>query len=674
MRIRIAAVIVTACLCSTTEALRARMGGTATAQNAAPNLTRSQRDLLKAIVSAVDAAAHPETADLQWQHHVLRASDGSHYVAFSAQPPAAAALPPGPVLLYVRLATATSGATRVAERSAIREWLAGSRTDPRLLPRTGIAVGEMPIMGPTGNFGVRQPVSTGSNELKLMALERERAKQEQDERDKQRRARLEGFEAATDDALPFEDFDLASKSVNRDGARIITRALTAGPGNYDLFLAWADPSSPKPGETIRVVRKAIALEPARTSGLITSGVILADAVNLRREPYSPAEQASHPYSIGAMEIVPARSARYAPQDNLALAVQVINAQPTDAGMPDLTVNFRIVKVNGDRESPVASLHPQSYNAATMPAGFNLRAGHPIFAAVTAPLATLTRGDYRVKIVANDRLVNSNATTEVDFTVIGTPASLLAEAPPLGLPFRREAVLDPSVLGPIVDALTPASPSPPLTRALAIARTGKPADLLVEEPVPQSEEGVRTALRGLALLAVGDGSSAVQFQRAQLLGAPMAPSRFLSGAARAMQLRDADAIAGWQEALAAGAPRSMVAPFLAEAYLRRKDYERAAGLLDGGATTAWSRSTAAVLIAARKEMDAVKLIDARLAAAPGDSDAQWLLLHALFARIVADANAPANLRERFAKQARAYIDAKGAHAAVAEEWLKVISSV
>ena len=128
--------------------------------------------------------------------------------------------------------------------------------------------------------------------------------------ERQRRNELEGKQPTTRDTLPFEDFDLASGSVRADGARIITRALTAGPGNYDLFLAWADPSAPKPATTVRVVRKSITLEPARTLGLITSSIILADSVTTRPAPYSPAEQASHPYSIGSMEIVPARTARY----------------------------------------------------------------------------------------------------------------------------------------------------------------------------------------------------------------------------------------------------------------------------------------------------------------------------------------------------------------------------
>ena len=164
-------------------------------------------------------------------------------------------------------------------------------------------------------------------------------------------------------------------------------------------------------------------------------------------------------------------------------------------MPDVAVNFRDRQRRpASAKRAVASLNPQSYNATTLPPDFNLRARpSDVRGGQRRRSRRSRRGEYRLKIAVNDRIANTVANAETDFSVIGTPASLLAEAPPLGRPFRREAVLEPGVLGPLVDALTPASPSPALSRALAIARTGKSADLLVEEPVPPAEAGIRTAL-------------------------------------------------------------------------------------------------------------------------------------------------------------------------------------
>ena len=255
MRTPIVALIVSACLCAITSAQT-------------PNLSRPQRELLKAVVLAVDSAASaPADANATWQIHTLRASDGSHYVAFSVEPPADLKSP-SQVLLYVRLATATPpGATARLEQSAIRDWLAGRRVDPRMITSRGIAVGEMPAFG-AGGIAVRGSTpSTGSNDLRLMSMERERAKQEQEERDKQRRAELEGKATVTIDSLPFEDFDLSAPITTEDNRFIIRRALTAGPGEFDLYVGWADPAAPKPQTTVHVLKQRLRLPTANSSGL-----------------------------------------------------------------------------------------------------------------------------------------------------------------------------------------------------------------------------------------------------------------------------------------------------------------------------------------------------------------------------------------------------------------------
>jgi hypothetical protein len=666
MTARLLAAIVTTCLC-----------GTAFAQSAVSNVTKQQRDLLKAIVLAVDAAASTAgDAQATWQTHVLRASDGSHYVAFSVEPPADAKLP-AQLMLYVRLATAVpAGTTATVEQSAIKDWLAGRRVDPRMLNGGGIAVGEMPAFG-AGGIAVRGSTpSTGSNDLRLMSMERERAKQEQEERDKQRRAELEGKSATARDLLPFEDFDVSAPVEMQENRAVIRRAFTAGPGDFDLYVGWGDPSAPKPLGTVRVLKHRLALPTASTAGLTLSSVILANNVSAREVPYSPAEQSKHPYAIGATDIAPARDAIYTRDERIAVAFQVINAQPSATGKPDLTVNFRVVRLAGDRETQVATLSPQRYDEATMPREFDLRLGHPIFAAVAAPLATLARGDYRLKILVNDRLAGTAQTAEVAFTMIGTAASLLAEAPPLGPPFNRQALLDRASLDPLLQALTPATPSAQLRRALDIAATGKFVDLLVEEPVPAAEQGVRVALTGLALYSIGDQSAAATLQRALQLGAPAGPVQTLIGGARAAQGRDPDAIAAWQAAVDAGERSSLVAPWLVDALLRRNDPARAAAVLDkelGGRPpdAHWIRAFAAVQLANGRDRAAVEALTVHVAAQPADAETQWLLLQALYAQAV---HGDLSNRGRLLTEGRRYVEANGAHAELAREWLKVIEQM
>ena len=48
---------------------------------APPQLSKDQRALLQAVVQAVDTATNQvPLADESWPAHILRASDGSHYV------------------------------------------------------------------------------------------------------------------------------------------------------------------------------------------------------------------------------------------------------------------------------------------------------------------------------------------------------------------------------------------------------------------------------------------------------------------------------------------------------------------------------------------------------------------------------------------------------------------
>ena len=228
-----------------------------------------------------------------------------------------------------------------------------------------------------------------------------------------------------------------------------------------------------------------------------------------------------------------------------------------------------------------------------------------------------------------------------------------------------------MLHSVLDALTPAAPSAALKRALGIAAAGKFVDLLVEEPVPAAEQGVRAALTGLALYSVGDASSAVTFQRALQLNAPAAPTQVLIGAARAMQGRDPDAIAAWQAAIDGGLRSSIVAPFLIDAYLRRGDGARAATLvaaeLGGRAPEgAWIRAAAATAIATGKDRDAIAVLDARLTQQPDDAEAQWLLLHALYGSIVRGGDK--SNTGRFAKAAQDY---RGPNQTLVAEWLKVV---
>jgi tetratricopeptide (TPR) repeat protein len=257
-----------------------------------------------------------------------------------------------------------------------------------------------------------------------------------------------------------------------------------------------------------------------------------------------------------------------------------------------------------------------------------------------------------------------------FTVAGTAASLLAEAPALSpRPDHRTAV-EPATVTAMLDRIAPAQPSPALARALDAARAGRYADLLVASPVAADEDAVRATLTGLALLSIGDQNAGTQFQRALLLGAPTAPVHFLLGMVRAMQNRDVDAISSWQAALKAGLPPALVDRHVAGAYLRRGDNQKAATAIAVADDPASAKTWAATRIVTRREAEAIARLDQVLVRDPNDAEARWLLLHALYSEFV---HGRPDRRERLVSEAQRYIDAKGPHAALAAEWLKVIIS-
>ena len=419
----------------------------------------------------------------------------------------------------------------------------------------------MPTYG-AGSIATRGPGP--SQNLQLLELERERAREKREAQERSRKASLEGGDTARPPRplLPFEDFDVqALVGSDGSGAPILRRSLTAGPGDYELTIAWVDPQAADPSSAARVVRRSLMLPPASSTAFALSSVIVADSVAVRETPVPATEQAAHPYSIGPTEIVPARDHMLTTDERLALVVQVINAQGSATGKPDVAVGFRVLRKNGSSEELVGTLAPQTYNDSTLPADFDVAKGHPIFAAVAVPLQTFRRGEYRLEVSANDRVATTGTTTDTSFTVVAAPAALLREAPALAAPFRREDLLHPRVLDEITARLRPRAPSAAMLEALTIARERRFVELVRDDAVPPEEAGARSALRALALYALGDtpSSLAAPLRLAEQQSASPVAVQIIAGGLRALEGNDRDALAAWNAALSAGAETSVLAP-------------------------------------------------------------------------------------------------------------------
>ncbi len=663
----------------------------ARAQSAAPRLNKSQRTLLEAVVAAVDraAAGAPDAPliEASWLSHVLRASDGSHYVALRAEVPEAPA-PRDPATIYVRLALRRVGSETLLAppRSAVMDWLQGLRGDPlpmRAMKSMSVPQGEIPVGGAAMLAGSQAMVAANdaSNALRLQDMERERARRDREAREKQRRAELES--RATSPVSPlhaFEDFDVKTTFGPAARGLRIERGITAGPGDYDVYIAWAEPGSAKT-PTVRVITRRLSLPAASRTDFALSDVVLADAVRTLESPYPVDQQGAHPYAIGALETTPARDTRFRVDEPVSVVVQVINPAGGPTGKPDVDVAFRVSRDVGGRPQLVGSLPVQHYNATTLPVDFDVASGHPLFAALQMPLAAFSRGHYTLEVIATDRVGGRQTARTAGFDVTGTPASLLREAPTPGQAFRRDSVLAPATLHAISRALTPQAPSEPLARALAAVASGRFSDLLRVDTTVAAERPVTLALLGLGLYGLGDSarSVAAQLTQAANQGAPPAPVLLLLGATYALGGDDKAAVTAWNQAREGRIADDVVATLLIDAYMRMGDVARAAAMataaLDSQPENAAARrALAATYIATRRHGDALRLLDAAPAAS-ADPEHDFLVMHALFAGAVAgDAamTAPA-ARDRFAALAQRYVQAAGRHAELVGEWLAVTTA-
>lgn len=648
-------------------------------QGKAPNVSKEQRQALMAAVTAVKNATDLPASDDGWQFHLLRASDGSHYVAFSVTAPDEIA-PDASLVLYVRLAPRPpdQATTVTVVRSAVEEWLLGQRNDPLPMRATRVVQvpsGELPV---GGTYATLSRDGSGQNSAALALIERERQRQRDaaEAAERERKAEMERGARNPPTLMPFEDFDLAARVTTRSGRLpVIRRALTAGPGDYDLLIGWAVLDSRQRPTKTGVLKHALHL-PTTTGGLELGSVILADAIGTRSELYRSDQQTAHPYTIGTTEIEPASDTVFTNDERLSVAFQVFGATPSPTGKPDVSVGFRLFRLTEKGEQLAASLTPLEYSEGTLPVDFNLLLGHPILAAMAAPLRTLPRGEYRLAVAATDRLARSSATADARFRIVATPAALLAGAPAYSARVRRTRFIDPDVLEPALDALPGAAQTAAVAPLIAMARERRFVTLLPDSAVPASDRGMGLLLQAVARFALGDTPSTVanQFRRALEAGAPAAPTHYWLGASRAADGKDEEALAAWDEARKAGWPATLLSTFEAEALVRLNRLAeagaRARTAIDRGDPDVTLRHIAAAAdITGGRFEGAVETLSSVVEAAPDDAESQWLLLHALFASAVKEERPGATPegRARFLDLARAYIDGGGRHRAVAEEW-------
>ncbi len=209
----------------------------------------------------------------------------------------------------------------------------------------------------------------------------------------------------------------------------ITRAVALPPGDYELFVAVKERTSPAPTVTSTpptampprsgLLRHSVVAPDFNKPQLQTSSVMLARAVQPVSSQLSPAEQEANPYVFGPMRIVPSLDGRFAKTNELQLLFWVYGATGLTGGKPDVSIDYSFFQKQPDGTDKYFNrTKPQELNPTTLPPEFNLAAGHQLPGSLIVDLMSFPSGDYRLEIKVTDKPSGKVVTQNVPFTVTG----------------------------------------------------------------------------------------------------------------------------------------------------------------------------------------------------------------------------------------------------------------
>jgi hypothetical protein len=342
-------------------------------------LNQAELAEIRVLVAAVDRAmkgdAVAESASIRWQPHFLRAPDGRTYVPYTIAIEDVPEDSFSSVALYVRVATR------------------GDRT---------ISTERDKRIGPTGadvpSFAY-DAAAEASNRLRFL------------DRPDQKQSGPYPFEAAHFAPVWWE---------GRPGTGLVQRALIVPPGSYDLYLAVRErEDSIARGQTPQasVLKRELDVPDFSTKVFSISSPILAARIDAIGRSLDAREQTMRPYAFGGSEITPVQTKTFAPSDTLTVLFFVYNAAMDRRGKPDVSAEFQFFRLRpdgtGDAVGPPVA---QRFDAALLPAEFDLRKGHPLVPMQSLPLASIPPGQYRLEIRVTDRIASATASRDLQLAV------------------------------------------------------------------------------------------------------------------------------------------------------------------------------------------------------------------------------------------------------------------
>ncbi len=217
----------------------------------------------------------------------------------------------------------------------------------------------------------------------------------------------------------YEDMNT---SVLTPGPMRVSRAFTAVPGAYDVYIVVKEPTATQrnaPAPKLSLIKQSLDIPDFWNGELATSSVMVAERIDPLPAPLTTAQQAERPYALGNMEIIPAPSTNFAKKAELATFMLIYNAKTDAANKPDVSVEYNFYAKQAGAEKFFNKTNPQNLNAQTLPPQFDFAAGHQLQSGQAVPLGSFPEGEYRLEIKVTDKLANKTLTRDVNFSVAGS---------------------------------------------------------------------------------------------------------------------------------------------------------------------------------------------------------------------------------------------------------------
>jgi hypothetical protein len=308
--------------------------------------------------------------------------------------------------MYIRAVSRHDGLRSSNERSFIRDWLMhGGGVAPKM-ETVSVAVGEMPVGFAAGS--TRQSVAAaGSASVALALQERQHEKEMAAAAAAKKKIEAKELDPTI---FPYEEYHfIDAKSKGGGDPRIIERALSLPPGEYDVFVALVDRAKLKTSNPV-IIRRTVTVPDFWDDQLRLSSLMLARDVRTLKAALTGQQQVEHPYTFGTAEVVPAPAGVFTTDEALTVVFQMCNYGAPDT---DLAADYTFYRVDGPRRL-FNKTDTQHFSDADLPpaGGWESQA----FASQAVPLQVFPPGQYELEVSVRDRLTRATAKATVAFTV------------------------------------------------------------------------------------------------------------------------------------------------------------------------------------------------------------------------------------------------------------------